>query len=122
MHTEGDPWVEQSQMTKILSFLPEARLPTIPRGSVDDQLEEEMDQSTTYWKTRPPLDVYEGPSPLLGGPMVDHHRRLVAAHQVWLGPYWTIRTQRSILFSQSRLLSEFTQNQNDPSLDNWTIK
>jgi hypothetical protein len=38
----GDLRVDQSQMKKTLTFLQDARLPTMPWGSVGDQLEEEM--------------------------------------------------------------------------------
>jgi hypothetical protein len=83
-------------MKKSLSFLQEARLPTIPWGPVGDQLEEEMDPSTTYWRTIISMNLQEDPSPLPGDPRVDHHRRLDAANQVWQGPYWAVRTQNRI--------------------------
>ena len=38
-YTVGDPRVDQPQMKKNLSFLQEARLPTIPWGPVGDQLD-----------------------------------------------------------------------------------
>jgi hypothetical protein len=44
-------------MKKNLIFLQEARLPTIPWGPVGDQLEEEMDPSTTYWRTITSMDL-----------------------------------------------------------------
>jgi hypothetical protein len=53
------------------------------------KFEEEMNPSTNYWRTRPSLDLQE-----------DHHRRLVAAHQVWQGPYWAVRTQNHIPINQ----------------------
>jgi hypothetical protein len=59
-----------------LSFLQEARLPTIPWGSVGDQLKEEMNPSTTYWRTRTSLDLQEDLSLLPGEARVDRHRRL----------------------------------------------
>jgi hypothetical protein len=74
----------------------EARLPTIPWGPVGDQLEEEMDPSTTYWRTTTSMDLQEDPSPLPGDLRIDHHRRLDAANQVWQGPYWAVRTQNRI--------------------------
>jgi hypothetical protein len=46
------------------------------------------------------MDLQEDPSPLPGDPMINHHRPLAAANQVWQGPYWAVRTQ----------------NQEDPSL------
>jgi hypothetical protein len=85
-YTVGDPRVDQSTMKKSLGFLHEARPPTIPWGSVGNRLEE-MDLSTSHWRTKPSVDLQEDPSPLLGDPRVDHHRRLVTAHQVWQGPY-----------------------------------
>jgi hypothetical protein len=47
---------------KRLSFLQKTRLPIIPLGSVADQPKKEMNQSTTYWRTRPSLDLQENPS------------------------------------------------------------
>jgi hypothetical protein len=76
----GDPRVDQPQMKDNLSFLQEACLPTMPWGCVGDQLEEEMNPFTTYWRTRTSLDLQEDPSPLPGDPRVDHHRRLDAVH------------------------------------------
>jgi hypothetical protein len=69
-YTVGDPKVDQPQMKKRLSFLQEAHLPTIPWGSVGDQLKDKMDPSTTYWRTRTSLDRQEDPSPLPGDPRI----------------------------------------------------
>jgi hypothetical protein len=95
-YTVGDPRVDQPQMKKILSFLQEARPPTIPWGSVDDQLEDEMNPSTTYWRARTSLDPQEDHSPIPGDLRVDPHRRLDATHQVWQGPYLAACTQNLI--------------------------
>ena len=50
-------------MKKSLSFLLEARPLIMLWGSVGDQLEGEMNQSTTYRRTKTSLDLLEDPSP-----------------------------------------------------------
>jgi hypothetical protein len=59
-------------------------------GSVGDQLDEEMNPSTTYWRTRTPLDLQEDHSHYQG---IRRSTTIVAAHQVWQSPYWAVRTQ-----------------------------
>jgi hypothetical protein len=80
--------------------LQEVCLPTIPWGHVDDQLEEEMDPSTIFWRTIIFMDIQEDPSLLSGDLRVDHHRHLNTANQVWQGPYWAVRTQNRIPINQ----------------------
>jgi hypothetical protein len=57
-----------------------------PDYAVGDQLEEEMNPSTTYWRTITSLDLQEDPFPLSRDPWVDYHHRLDVAHQMWQGP------------------------------------
>jgi hypothetical protein len=79
-YTVGDPMVDQPQMKKSLSFLQEIRLLTMPWESVGNQLEEEINISTTHWRTRLSLDLQEDWFPLQGDPRVYHHGHLDAAH------------------------------------------
>jgi hypothetical protein len=85
-YTVGDPRVDRPQMKKSLTFLHEALLPTILWRSVGDQPKEEMNPSTTYWRTRTSFNLQEDRSSLPGDLRVEHNRRLAAAYQVWQGP------------------------------------
>jgi hypothetical protein len=75
-YTVGDPRVDQLQMKKKPQL--SSRSPTILPGSVGDQPKEKMNPSTTYWRTRPSLDLQDLSLPP-GDPRVDHYRRSTPA-------------------------------------------
>jgi hypothetical protein len=96
----GDPMIDQSLMKKSLGSFQEACPLIMQWGSMGDRPpseEEEMNLSTTYWRTIPFLDLQKYLSPLPEDLKVNYHHHLSTTHQVWQGPqHWAVRTQNLI--------------------------